>query len=578
MFDAVLNHLLQSTLFAGVAGLLSLALRGSHARARYWIWLAASLKFLVPFSLFVVTGSYLASKLSGPLASPRWVIVMEEIRRPLTVPATASTYPVGTALPSLGTIAIILWLCGLAVVLIHWLVRVRRLSAIVQASVAIDSGRTLDNLRSLEAAAGMSQPVELRSCDSRLEPGVFGIVRPVLLLPAGIADCLDESQLEAIIAHELCHIRNRDNLLASCQMAIEAVFWFHPLIWWLGARLVEERERACDEEVLRTGREPEIYAESILRVCRYYLESPLVCVPGVTGADLKKRIEGIMSHRPVSAMGPARKTLLAVVATSAVCVPLAIGMMKPSEFAVAPPSGSAPREFAQVTIKPGEPGSHRVSIRTEATGSFSTSNASLRSLVGFAYNLREHQISGGPEWMDVQRYDITARSEPTSRIDEVRAMMRKLLEGRFKLTLRHNLQSLPIFEMKAGEGGLKIEKLNAGTHRERANVWIGRGHLIAPSISMSDLARVLSGQLGRTIEDRTGLPGWYAVKLNWRVPEGNLPGPPGPKLQNVLPPPDPNAPPLEIAIQDQLGLRLESKTGPVETVVIEHVDRVLIKN
>ena len=61
-------------------------------------------------------------------------------------------------------------------------------------------------------------------------------------------------QLEAVIAHELCHVRHRDNLIAAIHMFVETVFWFHPLVWWIGKRMVEERERACDEEVLRARR------------------------------------------------------------------------------------------------------------------------------------------------------------------------------------------------------------------------------------------------------------------------------------------------------------------------------------
>lgn len=68
-------------------------------------------------------------------------------------------------------------------------------------------------------------------------------------------------------------------------MAIEAAFWFHPLVWWIGKRLVEERENSCDQEVLLAGKPPHVYAESILIVCKYYLESPLPCASGVTGAD-----------------------------------------------------------------------------------------------------------------------------------------------------------------------------------------------------------------------------------------------------------------------------------------------------
>ena len=117
----------------------------------------------------------------------------------------------------------------------------------------------------------------------------------MLLWPDGISKYLDDAHLEAILAHEIWHVRYRDNLAAAMHMVVEAVFWFHPIVWWLGARLVEERERACDEGVLSMGSTPHVYAEGILKTCEFCVESSLACVSGVTGADLRKRIVHIMS-------------------------------------------------------------------------------------------------------------------------------------------------------------------------------------------------------------------------------------------------------------------------------------------
>ncbi|MBZ5620973.1 MAG: M56 family metallopeptidase [Acidobacteriia bacterium] len=145
-------------------------------------------------------------------------------------------------------------------------------------------------------APELSIDMEVRTSPAFAEPGVFGVRRPVLPLPAGITGHLMPPQLDAILTHELCHVHRQDNLAAAIHMAVEALFWFHPLVWWLGARLMEEREHACDEEVLR-GCEPQVYAESILKICELYLASPLPCVSGVTGANLKKRIEAIIQPR-----------------------------------------------------------------------------------------------------------------------------------------------------------------------------------------------------------------------------------------------------------------------------------------
>jgi hypothetical protein len=159
------------------------------------------------------------------------------------------------------------------------------------------------------------------------EPGVYGIWRPILLLPAGITEQLTAAQLEAILAHELCHVRRRDNLATAMHMVVEAVFWFHPLVWWLGARLMEERERACDEDVLRMGNDPQVYAEGILRICELYLESPLRCVAGVTGANLKRRIEAIMANRTALRLNFGKKATLAIGATATLAGPVLIGVM-----------------------------------------------------------------------------------------------------------------------------------------------------------------------------------------------------------------------------------------------------------
>ena len=110
-------------------------------------------------------------------------------------------------------------------------------------------------------------------------------------------------------------------------MLVEALFWFFPLVWWLGARLNAERERACDESVLADGNDPQIYAEGILKVCRAYLQSPLACVAGVSGAGLKKRIEAIMENRLVLRLNAARKFVLSASAAVALALPVALGLL-----------------------------------------------------------------------------------------------------------------------------------------------------------------------------------------------------------------------------------------------------------
>ena len=193
-------------------------------------------------------------------------------------------------------------------------------------------------------------PVEVRSSPGLLEPGVVGFLRPILLLPEGIAERLTPRQLEAVLAHELCHVRRRDNLTSAIHMIVEAVFWFHPLVWWIGARLVDERERACDEAVLRLGSEPQVYAEGILNVCKIYVESPLRCVSGVTGSDLKKRIQAILTGRVAGELNFAKRVALTVAGIAALALPVIVGIVNAPAIR-AQSSAGTPR-FEVASIKP----------------------------------------------------------------------------------------------------------------------------------------------------------------------------------------------------------------------------------
>ena len=317
------NHLWQSTLFAIAAGLLTLLLRKNQARARYGLWLAASLKFLIPFSWLVGIGSHLPWPHGSAGTNPSLYLVIEET---VISPANSSTL-FQSLIHLLPAMLAVVWLGGLLVVLAIWCAGWRRISAAMREAVPSHEGREVQMLRNVEAIAGTARPIQLLLSPAFLEPGIFGIVRPALLWPKAISERLDDAHLRAILAHEVCHVRRRDNLAAAMHMIVEAIFWFHPLVWWLGARLVEERERACDEEVLHLGSEPNVYAEGILKVCEFCVESPLACMAGVTGADLKKRMVSIMNENVTRKLDLGRKLLLTVAGFLAITMPIVLGML-----------------------------------------------------------------------------------------------------------------------------------------------------------------------------------------------------------------------------------------------------------
>src|SRR5882762_3236761 len=324
------NHIWQSTLFAITAELLTLMLRKNHARVRYWLRLAASVRFLLPFSLLVGIGSYLPWSHGVAETQAGFYAAMEEVSQPFTQP-TMPMVPQGASpvgmIRLLPAILPAVWFCGFLVVIFQWYLRWRRISAAIRKAVPLQEGREVQALRRLERNAGTWQPLEILLSRTSLEPGIFGITRPVLVWPEGISKRLEDSHLEAILAHELCHVRRRDNLAAALHMVVEAIFWFHPVVWWLEARLMEERERACDEEVLESGSDRQVYAESILKICEFCVGPPLACVSGVTGADLKKRMVYIMTENVARKLDFSRKLLLSVAGLLVVAGPIVFGLL-----------------------------------------------------------------------------------------------------------------------------------------------------------------------------------------------------------------------------------------------------------
>jgi len=149
------NHLWQSTLFAAMAGLLTLVLRKCHARIRYWLWLAASIKFLIPFALLVGIGSRLAWFCGPELANKRLHFAIEVISA-----ATPPTMIVGLVhlLPALVGV----WLCGFLAVLFLWYVQWQKMSAATQEAVPLLEGREVEALRRMERTAGIRKRTEIR--------------------------------------------------------------------------------------------------------------------------------------------------------------------------------------------------------------------------------------------------------------------------------------------------------------------------------------------------------------------------------------------------------------------------------
>lgn len=209
----------------------------------------------------------------------------------------------------------------------------------------------------------------------------------------------------------------------------------------MARELVEERERACDEAVLESGNEPQAYAEGILKVCQFYLESKLQCVSGASGGDLKRRVQSIMRNRAADRLSAAARVFLAAAAPAVIAVPVAAGVTIIPRMQDYQAAAAADLRFDTATIQP-TPASHEGEAWLLANqGHLSVRGMPLRQLISLAYGVDRSQVIGGPDWLDSLRYDLDARSNGIpgdaypGDLTAYSPMVRELLEQRFNLRI-----------------------------------------------------------------------------------------------------------------------------------------------
>jgi bla regulator protein blaR1 len=258
-------------------------------------------------------------------------------------------------------------------------------------------------------------------------------------------------------------------------------------------------------------------------------------------------------------------------------------------------SATQPLTFDVASIKPspqncGPGGPCPVMIRREPGGGMRVAGMPLKMLIGFAYDVRDFQITGGPSWINTDRFDINAKGDSHDEVDSAvdpakltdeqsktglereRERLRNLLADRFQLVIRRETKEQQVYALVTAKGGPKIQESKEGTDRMR----MGRGMLSGQGVEPAMLANALSQQLGRPVIDKTGLTGKYDFDLKWTPDPAQGPstpfGPPAPGVQ-LPPPPDPNGPSIFTALIEQLGLRLESEKAPAEVLVIDRVEK-----
>ncbi|MGA3236202.1 MAG: TIGR03435 family protein [Bryobacteraceae bacterium] len=247
-----------------------------------------------------------------------------------------------------------------------------------------------------------------------------------------------------------------------------------------------------------------------------------------------------------------------------------------------------PLTYEVASIKPSANYDGRTLIQIQPGGGLRTTGATLRFLVTLAYDVRPFQVSGGPGWIDSDRFDIVGKpergaasvnatddlrdqtdSQSKTAQEQMRSRLRALLADRFQLVIHRETKEGAVYALVVGKNGAKLKPADGKEESGFRGLRIGTGQLTGSVATLEMLVTALSNQLGRPGLDRTGLKGNFDFKLEW-TPDATQSA-----VADGGAAPDPGGPSLFTAIQEQLGLRLESQKGPVETIVIDRVERPL---
>jgi uncharacterized protein (TIGR03435 family) len=244
-------------------------------------------------------------------------------------------------------------------------------------------------------------------------------------------------------------------------------------------------------------------------------------------------------------------------------------------------------EFEVASIKPHTSDDRRMVIFPSPGGRLNVEGMTLKLLMTIAYRIQDYQISGGPNWIASDRFDIVAKAEDGSN-SKVPEMLQTLLEDRFKLIVHRETKEMPIYALVVAKGGPKLHEsegecppqppgpLPTPTRGKMAtppcgSMFFAPNQLSGVRVLLSQVTQSLGRTLDRTVIDKTGLNGKYDIKLEWTPDQSQVQFGSGGPLP--APPSDSSGPSIYTALQEQLGLKLESQKGPVEVLIIDHVEQ-----
>ncbi len=551
---------------------------------------------------YLLACAALAAMMAAPLAT--WALLGSSDASPdaayliRSVPAAPSTIAATITLPgsvraNLSDVGspqflpwvVIVWLAGAVVLWVRlaggWVAAARMRSTLVRRAPP----EWQETLRKLGARMGLTRPVQLLVSALAQVPTVVGWLRPVVLVPVGALSGLPPEHLEALLLHELAHIRRHDYLVNMLQSVAEALLFYHPAVWWVSGHMREERELCCDDVAVSVTGDALTYAR-VLTQLESYRPAHVNAAVAANGGSLSNRIARLLGQsRPSvrTGLGPG------VLAVAILLMAAAYGLFGQSDAHPAFEAASIKRNTSDWS----ERFEHPMGMGA---------NSSLMLLVQFAYAAHDNpmnghwspllasQVVGGPAWIDSFGYDIEVKpawgkADPKL----IWLMWQRLLTDRFKLRLHRETRELPIYNLTALKSGPKLPaakeagcvsfppgtkprhvpgKVDCGYVSGPFEAYTaGRLHIEGRKVHMADFVRELAFVLDRPVLDKTEFTGEFDLNLSFNRDEA-LKGFPG-----FGAPTHPNPYNIFASLEEQLGLKLMPAQGPVEVLVIDHAER-----
>lgn len=541
MLATLLESAVRATLIAAAAAAILRVMGVRQPALRHAVWTGV-VAIMLTLPLIVVRVPGVEAPL---LPSPRWQTqpVSRIAVEPATIPTASVTAPSAAraevapaASADWRAIVLALYLLGVVYFVVRLAVGVLRVRRFVREATPTDG-----HLVHPSSAA----------------PVTVGYLRPSVILPAAYR-LWPATQLGAVLVHEKAHVRRRDPLIHCLVLLNRAIFWFHPLAWWLEREIPQLAEEVCDAEVLARGYRPKEYAECLLNVARSVAEAGArLAVPGAAavGVGLTARIRTLLLSPAPSPVSRLRVACIVAALVSAAGV-LGIGSLAQAQ--VSSPS------FEVATTKPNRSGEQGGGSGFEGN-TYRGSNVPLLRVVRLAYAPIQEFV-GGTGWIDSERYDILAKADGQPTRQQMQLMLRSLLADRFKLVVHKETREKPAYALvlarpdgKPGPGLRRSEVDCSPANRDKApkgacGFRAAQGLIASRSATMEMLAAELI-LTGRLVVNRTGLTGAYEFDLRWTPDEFDT------------------SSELITALREQLGLKLEPIRAPVEVIVIDKAER-----